>query len=140
MRLIFSVLILLLIEQSFAQKQYSLTVKVTGIENYNGEIELALYKDPKKFAKVGQTYRLVRIKPDNSTLTHEFKNLDQGKYAICLFHDENNNKVCDKNFLGIPTEAYAFSNNIRPRFSVPTFEECSTYLDKNKTISIKIVY
>jgi uncharacterized protein (DUF2141 family) len=48
--------------------------------------------------------------------------------------------VCDKNFLGIPTEAYAFSNNIRPRFSVPTFEECSTYLDKNKTFSIKLVY
>ena len=140
MRLIFSILMLCFIVSSFAQKQYSLTVKVTGIENYNGEIELALYKDPKKFAKVGQTYRLVRIKPDNSTLTYEFKNLDQGKYAICLFHDENNNKVCDKNFLGIPTEAYAFSNNIRPRLSVPTFEECSTYLDKNKTFSIKIVY
>jgi len=140
MRLIFLILMLCFIVSSFAQKHYSLTVKVTGIENYNGEIELALYKDPKKFAKVGQTYRLVRIKPDNSTLTHEFKNLEQGKYAICLFHDENNNKVCDKNFLGIPTEAYAFSNNIRPRFSVPTFEECSTYLDKNKTFSIKLVY
>ena len=140
MRLIFSIFMLVCVGISFAQKQYSLTVKVTGIENYNGEIELALYKDPKKFAKVGQTYRLVRMKPDNSTLTYEFKNLDQGKYAVCLFHDENNNKICDKNFLGIPTEAYAFSNNIRPRFSVPTFEECSTYLDKNKTISIKIVY
>jgi len=140
MRLIFSILMLCFIVSSLAQKQYSLTVKVTGIENYNGEIELALYKDPKKFAKVGQTYRLVRMKPDNSTLTYEFKNLDQGKYAVCLFHDENNNKTCDKNFLGIPTEAYAFSNNIRPRFSVPTFEECSTYLDKNKTFSIKIVY
>ena len=140
MRLIFSIFMLVCVGISFAQKQYSLNVKVTGIENYNGEIELALYKDPKKFAKLGQTYRLVRIKPDNSTLSYEFKNLDQGKYAICLFHDENNNKVCDKNFLGIPTEAYAFSNNTRPRFSIPTFEECSTYLDKNKTFSIKMVY
>lgn len=140
MRLTITIFIIGFFGYSFAQKQYSLTVKVTGIENYNGEIELALYKDPKKFAKVGQTYRLVRIKPDNSNLTYEFKNLDQGKYAICLFHDENNNKVCDKNFFGIPTEAYAFSNNIRPRISVPTFEECSTYLDKNKTLSIKIVY
>jgi uncharacterized protein (DUF2141 family) len=140
MRLFFFLFLLVFSSIGLAQKQYSLTVKVTGIENYKGEIEIALYKDPKKFAKVDQTYRLVRIKPDNSTLTHEFKNLDQGKYAVCLFHDENNNKVCDKNFLGIPTEAYAFSNNIRPRFSVPTFEECSTYLDKNKTFSIKLVY
>ena len=123
-----------------SQNQHTLTVKVSGIQNNNGVIELALYKDPNKFAKVGQTYRIIRIKPDGANLTHEFKNLEEGKYAICLYHDENNNKVCDKNFFGIPTEAYAFSNNIRPKLSVPTFEECSTYLDKNKTFSIKIVY
>jgi uncharacterized protein (DUF2141 family) len=140
MRLFFFFFLLVFSSIGLAQKQYSLTVKLTGIENHKGEIEIALYKDPKKFAKVGQTYRLARIKPDDASLTYEFKNLEQGKYAVCLFHDENNNKVCDKNLFGIPTEAYAFSNNIRPRFSVPTFEECSTYLDKNKTFSIKLVY
>jgi uncharacterized protein (DUF2141 family) len=140
MRLISFLFLLVFSTVGLSQKQFTLTVKLSGIENYKGEIEIALYKDPKKFAKVGQTYRLARIKPDGANLTYEFKNLEQGKYAICLFHDENNNKVCDKNLIGIPTEAYAFSNNIRPRFSVPTFEECSTYLDKNKTFSIKLVY
>jgi len=125
----------------YAQKnEHTLTVKVTAIESQRGVIEIALYKDPNKFAKVGQTYRIVRIKPDGNTLNHEFKDLEEGTYAVCLFHDENNNKTCDKNFFGIPTEAYAFSNNIRPRFSVPSFEECSTKLDKNKTLTIKMVY
>jgi len=126
---------------SFGQKNHhTLSVKITGIQNQHGVIEIALYKDPEKFAKVGQTYRIVRLKPEGTTLLHDFDNLEPGTYAVCLFHDENNNKVCDKNFFGIPTEAYAFSNNIRPRFSVPSFEECATHLDKNKTFVIKMVY
>lgn len=140
MKTFYFILLLIISRIGVSQNQHTLTVKVSGIQNNNGVIELALYKDPNKFAKVGQTYRIIRIKPDGVNLTHEFKNLEEGKYAICLYHDENNNKVCDKNFFGIPTEAYAFSNNIRPKLSVPTFEECSTYLDKNKTFSIKIVY
>ena len=126
---------------SLAQKEeHTLTVKVTSIESQRGVIEIALYKDPQKFAKVGQTYRIVRVKTEGNTIIHDFKDLEEGKYAVCLFHDENNNKTCDKNFFGIPTEGYAFSNNIRPKFSVPTFEECSMRLDKNKTLTIKMVY
>jgi len=126
---------------AYAQKEeHSLTVKLTGIENQRGVIEIALYKDPNKFPKVGQTYRIARIKPEGNTLIYEFKNLEEDSYAVCLFHDENNNKICDRNFFGIPTESYAFMNNIRPRFSAPTFEECSTKLDKNKTCTIKMVY
>ena len=140
MRIFYFILFLLISEIVFSQKQHTLTIKVSGIQNLNGVIEIALYKDPNKFAKVGQTYRIARIKPEGANLTHEFKNLEEGKYAVCLYHDENNNKVCDKNFFGIPTEAYAFSNNIRPKLSVPSFEECSTNLDKNKTFAIKMVY
>lgn len=126
---------------NFAQKEeYTLTVKVIAIEKQSGVIEIALYKDPLKFAKVGQTFRIVRVKADGNTIVHEFKNLEEGKYAVCLFHDENNNKSCDKNFFGIPTEAYAFSNNVRPKFSVPNFEECATKLDRNKTFTIKLIY
>jgi uncharacterized protein (DUF2141 family) len=141
MKLFFTLLFALSATPFFAQKEeHSLTVKVTSIESQRGVIEIALYKDPQKFAKVGQTYRIIRIKAEGNSIVHEFKNLEEGKYAVCLFHDENNNKTCDKNFFGIPTEAYAFSNNIRPKFSVPTFEECSTKLDKNKTLTIKMVY
>ncbi len=141
MKLLISFICLAFSFASLSQKEdHTLSVKVTAIESQRGVIEIALYKDPQKFAKVGQTYRIVRVKPEGNTIVHDFKNLEEGKYAVCLFHDENNNKTCDKNFFGIPTEAYAFSNNIRPKFSVPTFEECSTKLDKNKTLTIKMVY
>jgi uncharacterized protein (DUF2141 family) len=141
MKLLFYFFCLVISFKNFAQKEeYTLTVKVTAIETHRGVVEIALYNDPQRFAKVGQTFRIIRIKVEGNTIVHDFKNLEEGKYAVCLFHDENNNKSCDKNFFGIPTEAYAFSNNIRPKFSVPNFEECATKLDKNKTLTIKMVY
>lgn len=124
-----------------AQKaQFNLTVKINNIQHSKGEIRMALYNHAEKFTKIDKTYRYACITPTKDELFYEFKNLEEGNYAICLFQDENGNKKLDKNYLGIPTESYAFSNNIRPRFSAPTFQECSTYLDKNKIFVIKMVY
>lgn len=125
----------------YAQKEYfTLTVKINNIQHSKGEIRMALYNQSEKFTKIDKTYRYACITPTKNELTYEFKNLEEGNYAICLFQDENGNKKLDKNYLGIPTESYAFSNNIRPRFSAPSFEECSTYLDKNKLFVIKMFY
>ena len=124
-----------------AQKEsFSLTVKLSHVKSSKGEIRMALYNHTEKFTKVDKTYRYACLKPTGEELVYEFKDLEKGNYAICLFQDENGNKKLDTNYLGIPTESYAFSNNIRPRFSAPTFEECSTYLDKNKVFLIKMIY
>ncbi len=126
---------------NLAQKnKFDLTVTLTGIANKNGLIEFGLYNDPSKFAKVGQTLKTLRVKVTSSEASVTFHDLEPGKYAVCFYHDENGNKVCDKNFLSIPTEAFAFSNNIRPKFSIPTFEECSFSVTKNKSISARLVY
>jgi uncharacterized protein (DUF2141 family) len=50
-------------------------------------------------------------------------NLDPGQYTIILFHDENGNGKLDKNALGVPTEPYGFSNNVREFLGPPNFEE-----------------
>ena len=140
MKTLFILLVFSLIGMLPNNELFTLTVKITSIESQKGMIEISVYNDPGKFAQVGKTYKMVRIKPDGSELIHQFTNLPPGKYAICTFHDENANKICDKNFIGIPTEAYAFSNNIRPKFAIPSFEECATDLNKNKSFTIRMVY
>ncbi len=47
--------------------------------------------------------------------------LPPGRYAVIVFHDENDNGILDENFLGIPTEGYGFSNNATGFFSAPAF-------------------
>lgn len=51
-------------------------------------------------------------------------NLPPGRYALALYHDMNDNWKLDKNFVGYPKEPYGFSNNYRPVFSGPDFEDC----------------
>jgi len=120
--------------------QYSLTVKVTAIENINGQVEIALYNDEKLFPEVGKTLHMIRVKPEGKEVVYEFKNLKAGEYAIATFHDENDDKVCNTNLIGVPTEAFAFSKDFRPFLSAPDFEDCSFKLSQNMEISIEMVY
>jgi uncharacterized protein (DUF2141 family) len=83
---------------------------------------------------------MMRVKVDASEESVTFHNLPKGKYAVCIYLDENNNDQCDKNFFGIPTEKFAFSNNVRPILSIPSFESCSVYLNENKSIVIRADY
>jgi uncharacterized protein (DUF2141 family) len=123
-----------------AQSTSNLTVQIRNIKNNNGLIQLGLYNDASKFPKVGETFRMVRVKTKGNQKLYTFKNLPRGTYALAIYHDENANKICDTNFFGIPKEAYAFSNGIRPRFSAPSFGSCAVMLDSDKAVKIKLVY
>jgi uncharacterized protein (DUF2141 family) len=65
--------------------------------------------------------------------------LKKGVYAISLFVDSNNNKIIDKNLLGIPTEQYGFSNNATGFLGSPSYNDASFNLinDLNIKISLK---
>tara|TARA_B100001287_G_scaffold24073_1_gene17560 strand:+ start:10686 stop:11108 length:423 start_codon:yes stop_codon:yes gene_type:complete len=123
-----------------AQSTADLTVQIHNIKNDNGFVQLGLYNDASKFPKVGETYKMVRVVTNGDQRFYTFRNLPLGRYALAIYHDENANKICDTNFFGIPKEAYAFSNGIRPRFSAPSFQSCSFSLKSNKSVKIKLVY
>jgi len=126
--------------QNGSDSNYNLQVNVSAIANNKGLVEFALYKNPAVFTEAGKTHRLARVDAQKGTVTYTFKDLEPGKYALVVYHDENHNKICDKNFFGIPTEAYAFSNNVRPKLSVPSFEDCAIKLQQDRSIQIKMVY
>lgn len=52
-----------------------------------------------------------------------FDNLPPGDYAVVGFHDENGNLKLDKNWMGIPIEGIAVSNNAPHEMGPPKFEE-----------------
>ena len=49
--------------------------------------------------------------------------LPPGEYAVSIFHDRNNNGELDTNFIGMPKEPIAMSNNARPKFGPPKYED-----------------
>ena len=123
-----------------AQLNFDLTVNVTGLENNDGVLQFGLYNNADQFPNVGETFKMIRVKTKGASRKYTFKGLPKGSYAVAIYQDENNNDNCDKNFIGVPKEPYAFSNDIRPKLSAPSFDDCMLNLDRDKTVSIKLVY
>ena len=73
----------------------------------------------------------------NGTLSCTFPELPPGAYAITCFHDINGNGELDTNLFGIPTEPYGVSNNVRPKFRAPRWDE-TRFEWKPETGSIQI--
>jgi outer membrane protein len=74
-------------------------------------------------------------------VTHDLADGDQvvlrdiaaGAYAVMLHFDENGNGVFDKNFIGIPTEPIAFSNNYEPK-GPPTWNLARFSIAEGETV------
>ena len=60
------------------------------------------------------------VRADSRSVT--FAGISPGRYALTLFHDENNNQRLDT-VLGIPREGFGFSRNPIVRFGAPKFRQ-----------------
>ncbi|MEZ4900474.1 MAG: DUF2141 domain-containing protein [Spirosomataceae bacterium] len=123
----------------FPPLETSLTIEITNIKYPKGTLRLGVFRAENTF---GSTY----TKPDfgqmvtvngSETLRTVIK-LPPGQYAMALYHDINDNLKLDKNMVGIPKEPFGFSNNYRPVFSGPKFEDCIFEVKENGGSYLKI--
>ncbi|WDE08001.1 DUF2141 domain-containing protein [Thalassomonas viridans] len=115
-----------------------LHVVVTGAKNRRGKIVLALFDNEKDFTK--KPYREMVIDAGDAASGAIFEHLADGDYAVAIFHDENVNEMLDRNFLGVPEEGVAFSNNLEVKFSLPGFDDAKVLVQGHSAISIKLNY
>jgi uncharacterized protein (DUF2141 family) len=59
----------------------------------------------------------------------DFLGIPAGTYALVVIHDENRNGKLDTNWLGRPTEGYAFSSDAEATLSAPSFSDASLRYD-----------
>ena len=102
----------------------TVTVVVSALASTSSVVKLNFYNAPDKFLKDGQMAIRLVVRPDGKNTLSIPVALAPGEWAVALSQDLNNNDKLDKNFLGIPTEPFAFSNNVKPRLAAPRFEEC----------------
>lgn len=130
-------LFLFIISQQSAET-YDLTIIIDGFSSNKGSADIAIYRKTDEFPVFGKQFKGRVVEITNQTARITLKNLPQNNYAIAVYHDKNNNKILDKNYLGIPVEAYGFSNNARRTFSAPSFSEASVVVNNSKTINITV--
>jgi uncharacterized protein (DUF2141 family) len=121
---------------------YSLTVIVNTLRSTKGELQIALYNKEGTIPDKAQNQYLLkkRIKPVNRQVKATFGKLPEGRYAISIYHDENNNGKIDKGFL-LPEEGVGISNFDSIDFlHLPNFKSASFELNRDTTVPIKIHY
>ncbi|MEK6479475.1 DUF2141 domain-containing protein [Catalinimonas sp. 4WD22] len=108
----------------------SLTIIVDGLESNEGNVRVAIFENAKSFPN-GKPFKAQAISADNSASVELiFENIPYGDYAVAVYHDTNTNDELDTNFMGIPKEAYGFSNDHRPKFSGPDYESAKVKINQ----------
>ena len=116
----------------------TLTINITNIEKIQGNLKLGLFNSKEGFMERDRAFKTVLVKVKNAMEIVVIENLPSGNYAISMYHDENSDDECNRNCMGIPTEAYGFSNNFKPKFSAPSFEDCEFPINSDQTIKIAL--
>ncbi|MBH8559266.1 DUF2141 domain-containing protein [Hymenobacter negativus] len=115
----------------------SVTVVVSSLVSTTAAVRLYFYNTREGFLKSGKWAFFKSVKPMGKSEFTLPVDLPKGEWAVAITQDLNNNDKIDKNFLGIPTEPYAFSNNVRPTVAAPGFDECKfTVSEPGKVVSI----
>lgn len=123
---------------------YSLTVNASGLENSTGSIIFALYNKDGSIPdeQFKDYFKKKTIKIEQKSAAYTFNNLPEGRYAVAILHDENNNDKLDKKFmLPLPKEGIGFSNYDDFGLSNrPNFSKASFMLDRHLTLDVKVIY
>ena len=143
-KIILVVSVSLMLSSFISQKQEtcSLTVDVSELRNSKGTVQFALYnrEDALPDEHYKKYFKKLTGKIVNGASTVTFENLPEGKYAVNILHDENNDGKIKRGII-LPKEGIGFSNfqsigiSNRPSFSKASFSVLS-----DKKIKVNIIY
>ncbi|MEQ9606274.1 MAG: DUF2141 domain-containing protein [Kiloniellaceae bacterium] len=120
----------------------AIQVTVQNVRSSKGLITAVLYNDnPDTFLKRGARLDRIRVDAHKGETLLCLQAPASGRYTVAIYHDENGNEEFDRNFLGIPTEGYGFSQNPGFRFGKPDIEETLFTINGEKTdLRISVLY
>jgi uncharacterized protein (DUF2141 family) len=102
-----------------------LVVRITGLSDPLGQVGCSLFAGPAGFPMDNSGARQLWQAADAKGVTCRYSDVPEGSYAVSIGHDLNGNRRVDTNFVGLPTEQWGVSNNVRPRLRAPRFNEAA---------------
>ena len=134
MRLVSLLSLLFFISTSFlghSQESTNLSIKFSGLTQAKGQIMIRITSSANKTV-AEKTVAVTNLNPTFSI------QLSPGQYAVAAFHDANNNNKLDGSIVGMPTEKYGFSNNVRGSFGPPSLADQLFEVNSTNEISIAL--
>ena len=94
----------------------TLTVVITNVPASEGTIMMQVMAGEAEFKGDMAPIASVMQRAAAGEMSFTTTNLPPGDYALRVMHDVNNNGELDTNFVSMPTEPWAFSNNATGNF------------------------
>jgi uncharacterized protein (DUF2141 family) len=106
-------------------------LQIVGLENAEGVVVVALFDSEEHFEAPDDPVRRASLAISDHRAEVSWHSLAFGEYAIRSFHDENGNGELDTNWVGIPKEAFGFSNDAMGRFGPPGYDDAKFLFDSD---------
>jgi len=130
--------VLLLCSISLNAMAEDLTVEVKHVKPNAGVVFIGLYDKAADFPATQKGLTGQVIEASRDTVVAMFQGLGAGRYAVAVYQDENRNGKLDKNFLGMPTEPYGFSNDARGSMGPPSFDAAAVDIAATPKITVSL--
>jgi uncharacterized protein (DUF2141 family) len=115
-----------------------LEVTIRGIESEQGQLMVAVVNSEAAFNGETPAVLSLLIAARQGNLSFSTDALPDGAYGIRVMHDENGNGDMDSNMVGMPTEAWGFSNNAMGNFGPPTWTDIRFELGGETSMTIDL--
>lgn len=118
-----------------------LNLIIEGLRNAEGTVSIAVYGDaPEDFLAKGKKLRKLRLPAQAGSIRGCLALPRPGIYAVTAYHDEDGDRHFTRNFLGLPMEGVAVSNN-KAQLGIPSFKEAAISVNQtNSQITLKMHY
>ena len=104
-----------------AMADTEVTVEVRNVDRDEGTMVLTIYESKKTWLKRGMMQEKLAV-DGNETVTFTLE-LPPGEYAFHAYQDLDENGKMKANFIGIPKEPTAVSNDAKGKFGPPKYKD-----------------
>ena len=122
--------------QAQEKESHAVTVTISGMNVDKGNVYIALYNSEANFLETPYKGAIAKVSDKKALAT--FKGIEKGEYAVSVFHDVNNNKKMDTNFIGIPKEPIGCSNGAKGFMGPPKYKNAKFKVNKNMVIPVEV--
>ena len=103
-----------------------LIVEISGLKNATGDVYVAVYNSDDDWLSEDAVFASEKVAIadalDGELVRTELQ-LPLDDYALTVFYDADGDGELDTNFIGIPKEPFAMSNNAVAKFGPPKYDE-----------------
>ncbi|WP_053231349.1 DUF2141 domain-containing protein [Sandaracinus amylolyticus] len=117
-------------------------VEVHGLRSVRGQVRAGLFEHTGTWLREGHERARCRVDVTARIARCSFGTLPPGRYALSLMHDEDGDGELDRDFFGVPTEGFAFSNDAPVGLGgPPSFERaCFAHREEDEIVRVAARY